>query len=141
MRREIESKLDSNEIKLRIERQREQFKGAPKPRAAEAVEEMRHAPRPAKGALILKIYSIPALGYAARIATSIFNLPRIVGNLQVHYSAYHGEIRRLSLQIVELAHNAQTAEATAAQLAIKLAQLQRQLDEIASASKKTDSGP
>lgn len=120
--------IDTDELKLRIARQREGMLDAARPRAAEALsEDIASTLSPAKAGALSGLYAIPVLGYCVRIAASVFNLPQIVANLQRHYSGYHAEIRRLNLQVVELRHEAQLAERAIADASARIAQLQRRL--------------
>ena len=122
-------------LKLRIRTVREGLSGASQPRSAEAVaDHVSSTSTPDRSRPLARLYALPVVGYAARIAASCLNLPRIVQNLSRHYTAYHSEIRRLNLHVIELKHQADLAERAVAEMTAHVASLQQRLDRLEGAA-------
>ncbi|MFZ4072167.1 MAG: hypothetical protein ACOYJ6_18990 [Caulobacterales bacterium] len=101
---------------------------ASKPRdaLAAATEEEQSAPAPGAGVgLLERLKNAPVIGYPVKIAVAVVNLPKIVGILSRHYSAYHSEVWRLNLEFVDLEHALEVSERHQAQSLSHLEQLER----------------
>lgn len=122
--------IDVDELKRRIADVRGGAKLAVKPRRA---HEAAPATRLFGAGLAGRLYAIPVLGYALRIAAAIANFPHILQNLSRHYVSTETEIARLHAQVAELRHQTELAMRAAAVAGQQTADLRKQVDALVSA--------